>query len=153
MAVKLAYQNIVEVPDINDKTATQLLQKCLVNQDLFSNEDDTKAPLAQLINLPLAIVQAAVYINENGIIFADYLSLLAAQEEEVIELLSEEFEDDGRYHDVKNPVATTQVKFDRDFRFTGTSVSENLPYVGSASVSRAVLLESLMLRLKYIMFC
>jgi hypothetical protein len=55
----------------------------------------------------VAIVQAGAYINENGIVFADYLSLLADQEEDVIDLLSEEFEDDGRYYNVKNPVATT----------------------------------------------
>ncbi|XTI82855.1 hypothetical protein V2W45_1338000 [Cenococcum geophilum] len=37
---------------------------------------------------------------------SDYLSLLAEQEEEVIGLLSEEFED-GRYRNMKNSVATT----------------------------------------------
>jgi tetratricopeptide (TPR) repeat protein len=107
MAVKLAHQNIVEVLEMDEDVATQLLQKYLVNPDLVNSRSDSKALLEDLTYLPLAIVQAAVYINENGIIFADYLSLLAAQEEEVIELLSEEFEDDGRYHNVKNPVATT----------------------------------------------
>jgi MoxR-like ATPase len=37
----------------------------------------------------------------------DYLSLLAEQEEDVVDLLSEEFEDDWRYRTVKNPVAVT----------------------------------------------
>ncbi|KAK6605164.1 hypothetical protein H4I96_05746 [Botrytis cinerea] len=68
---------------------------------------NTTALLKELTYLPLAIVQAAAYINENGIAFADYLSLLAEQEEDVIDLLSEEFEDDGRYDNIKNPVATT----------------------------------------------
>ncbi|CZR65364.1 related to kinesin light chain 1 [Phialocephala subalpina] len=106
-AVKLAHQNIVEVPEMDEDVATQLLQKCLVNPGLASSGSDTKALLKELTYLPLAIVQAAAYINENGIIFADYLSLLADQEEEVIDLLSEEFEDNGRYYNVKNPVATT----------------------------------------------
>ena len=53
-------------------------------------------------------------MNENCVTPADYLSLLADQEEEVIDLLSEEFEDDGRYHNVKNPVATTWlISFDQ----------------------------------------
>jgi hypothetical protein len=52
-------------------------------------------------------VQAAACINENSIALGDYLSLLKEQEESVIELLSEEFEDDWRYQSVKNPVATT----------------------------------------------
>ncbi|PQE33503.1 hypothetical protein CJF32_00003387 [Rutstroemia sp. NJR-2017a WRK4] len=106
-AVKLAYQNIVEVPEMGEDVAIQLLQKCLIKPDLVNNKPDTTALLEELTYLPLAIIQAAAYINENGITFADYLSLLAEQEEDVIDLLSEEFDDDGRYSNVKNPVATT----------------------------------------------
>jgi len=113
-AVKLAHQNVMEVPKMNEEVAKQLLQKYLINLDLTKNQPDTDSLLAQLTYLPLAIVQAAAYINENRITPADYLSLLADQEEEVIDLLSEEFEDDGRYHNVKNPVATTWlISFDQ----------------------------------------
>jgi hypothetical protein len=101
-AVKLAQQNVIEVLEMDEHMAMQLLQKYLINQDLVNNEQDTKALLAQLTYLPLAIVQAAAYINETGIALADYLSLLADQEEEVIELLSEDFENDGRYRSIKN---------------------------------------------------
>ena len=104
-AVKLAQQSIVDVSQMDEDIATQLLQKCVVNQDLA--DQDTKSLLIHLTYLPLAIVQAASYINENGISLVDYLLLLERQEEEVIDLLSEEFEDDGRYRNIKNPVATT----------------------------------------------
>src|SRR5277367_5959723 len=73
-AVKLAHQNVVEVPEMNEKVATQLLRKYLVNQDLVNIEQDAKALLTQLTYLPLAIVQAAAYINENSLKLADYLS-------------------------------------------------------------------------------
>jgi tetratricopeptide (TPR) repeat protein len=106
-AVKLVHRNVMEVPEMDEDVAIQLLQKCLVNPDLVDNRPDMTALLKELTYLPLAIVQAAAYINENGIAFVDYLSLLADQEEVVIELLSEEFEDDGRYDNIKNPVATT----------------------------------------------
>jgi hypothetical protein len=106
-AVKLTRDNIVEVPKMDEKLATQLLQKSLVDPNLVNNQQDTEALLAELTCLPLAIVQAAAYINENGIALPTYLSLLKEQEEDVIELLSEEFEDDHRYRDIKNPVATT----------------------------------------------
>ena len=106
-AVKLAHQNIVEVPEMDETIAAQLLQKCLIDQNLINSQQDTTALLAQLTYLPLAIVQAAAYINENEIALVDYLSLLAEQEEDVVNLLSEEFEDDWRYHNVKNPVAVT----------------------------------------------
>jgi tetratricopeptide (TPR) repeat protein len=106
-AIKLALQNVIKVPEMDEDMATELLRKCLVTQVLVNDEQDTKALLAQLTYLPLAIVQAAAYINENGIALTEYLSLLTEQEEDVIDLLSEEFEDHGRYHNVKNPVATT----------------------------------------------
>jgi hypothetical protein len=106
-AVKLANQNIVEVPEMDEVAGMQLLQKCLVDRNLVNCQDKPTTLLAQLTYLPLAIVQAAAYINENDITLEEYISLLAEQEEDVIDLLSEEFEDKGRYRDVKNPVATT----------------------------------------------
>jgi hypothetical protein len=106
-AVKLAHHNVVKVPEMDENVATQLLRKCLVDKDLIKERQDTIALLAQLTYLPLAIVQAAAYINENGIQLADYLLLLSDQEENVANVLSEDFEDDGRYPDVMNPVATT----------------------------------------------
>ena len=106
-AIKLAQQNVIEVPEMNEEAATQLLKTCLVSPDLVENQQEVTALLTELTYLPLAIVQAAAYINENGITLADYLSLLEEKEEEIIDLLSEEFENDGRYRNVKNPVATT----------------------------------------------
>jgi tetratricopeptide (TPR) repeat protein len=114
IGVKLAQQNIVDVPAMGEAAAAQLLGKCLVNPELVNDRQDTNALISQLTYLPLAIAQAAAYINENAISLADYLSLLAEQEEEVIDLLSEEFEDDGRYRDIKNPVAITWlISFDQ----------------------------------------
>jgi tetratricopeptide (TPR) repeat protein len=106
-ASKLARQNVVIIPEMDEVAATQLLQKCLINPDLVNNRHDTAVLLAELTYLPLAIAQAAAFINENGITLGCYVSLLAEQEEEVIALLSEEFEDDGRYRNIRNPVATT----------------------------------------------
>jgi hypothetical protein len=53
---------------------------------LTKDQQQTNALLSQLTYLPLAIVQAAVYINENAVSLTDYLSLLAEQEQEVIDL-------------------------------------------------------------------
>jgi tetratricopeptide (TPR) repeat protein len=89
------------------EAAMQLLSQLLVDKELLTNHQDTIRLLQQLTFLPLAIVQAAAYINKNGIALSVYLSLLDEQEQDVIDLLGEDFEDDGRYQDVKNPVATT----------------------------------------------
>lgn len=114
VAVKIAAVNVIEVLKMNQEMAMQLLGRSLINQTLLSRHKDALELLKQLTFLPLAIVQAAAYINANGIALSDYLSLLDEQEEDVIDLLSEDFEDDGRYQDVKNPVATTWlISFDQ----------------------------------------
>jgi len=128
-AIKLAHQNVVEVLEMDENVATQLLRKYLVNQDIANSEQDTKELLTQLTHLPLAIVQAAAYINENSIALTDYLSLLEDQEEEVIDLLSEEFEDDGRYRDVKNPVATTWLISFKQIRRRDPLAAEFLSFI------------------------
>ncbi|KAN0075017.1 hypothetical protein V8E54_007628 [Elaphomyces granulatus] len=63
--------------------------------------------LCQLGCLPLAIIQAASYMNQTGVSVATYLSLLERQENEIVELLSQDFEDEWRYAESKNPVAVT----------------------------------------------
>ncbi|KAM0511354.1 hypothetical protein ACHAPE_009942 [Trichoderma viride] len=79
----------------------------VVDEDLLNDQQHVTALLDKLCNLPLAITQAAAYINANGIDLATYLSLLEDQEDVVVDLLSEDFEDEGRYRDLKYPVATT----------------------------------------------
>ena len=107
VAVKLTQQNVIEVSEMDEDLARQLLRKSLINQDLVQNHQDTVNLLKQLTFLPLALVQAAAYINENGITLSDYLSLLDDQEQNVIDLLSTDFEVEGRYRDSKNPIVMT----------------------------------------------
>ncbi|KAL2847246.1 putative kinesin light chain [Aspergillus pseudoustus] len=107
LALKLAAANVVSVPDIDPKTGKEIFKKLLMQKDLLHDNHVTNALLEQLSFLPLAISQAAAYINQNDISLARYMSLLGEQEASIIELLSEEFEDDGRYAEIQNPVATT----------------------------------------------
>ncbi|KAL4786510.1 purine and uridine phosphorylase [Aspergillus varians] len=115
VASKLAMQNVIRVPELDEAGALELLSERLVDRSLLQDRDQAALILKQLTYLPLAIVQAASYINENCLsTLLDYLSLLSAKEEEVIDLLSEEFEDDWRPHDTTNPVAATWlISFER----------------------------------------
>jgi tetratricopeptide (TPR) repeat protein len=63
--------------------------------------------LQKLTYLPLAIVQAVAYINKNQITLSQYATLLDDTEQNIIDVLSKEFEDEGRYEGTKNPIATT----------------------------------------------
>lgn len=101
VAVRLfAHQNVVYVPEMDEAGATQMLQKRLINPALVETNGSVLATLLQkLTYLPLAIVQTAAYVNETGISLSEYEQLLSDQEDDAIELLSEEFGDDGRYDD------------------------------------------------------
>ncbi|KAJ5455855.1 Tetratricopeptide-like helical [Penicillium daleae] len=107
LAVKVASPNVLSVPDVDENTAMKILQKLLIKEGLLFDNDITTALLEQLGFLPLAISQAAAYINENQITLSDYLSLLKEHETSAAELLSEEFEDDRRYDETPNRVLTT----------------------------------------------
>jgi len=113
-AVKLAHQNVVHIAEADEDLAMQLLRSYVIQKELVDDYTCAMDMLTELAFLPLAIVQAAAYINENGIGLTDYVKLLKEQEHDVIELLSEDFEDEGRYRETRNPVATTWlISFER----------------------------------------
>jgi nucleoside phosphorylase/tetratricopeptide (TPR) repeat protein len=107
LAVKLASYHVINISEPDTEVALKLLEKSLVRKQLLNDRDAAIALLHQLALLPLAISQAAAYINENDIKLSEYTKLLQEQEPDVIELLSEDFGDEGRYRNIQNPVATT----------------------------------------------
>ncbi|KAL4995248.1 violaceus kinesin [Aspergillus recurvatus] len=107
LAVRLASPFVIDISEPDTETSVKILEEALQRKELLENRDETTALLERLTFLPLAISQAAAYINSNDIKLSDYIALLKEQESDVIELLSEDFGDDGRYQDIQNPVATT----------------------------------------------
>ncbi|KAA8641566.1 uncharacterized protein ATNIH1004_011702 [Aspergillus tanneri] len=107
LAMKLAPFNTVPIPDVDRETALKILERTLENKDLLKDSTISATLLEQLAFLPLAITQAAAYIIENGINLSTYLALLQEQEQDTVELLSEDFRDPGRYKDIQNPVIST----------------------------------------------
>jgi tetratricopeptide (TPR) repeat protein len=95
-AVTLALQDIVELPEMEQDIAQRMLEMFLTSP---ANEQEVAdLLLKELAYLPLAIVQAAAYVNINKITLRQYLLLLAEQKEEVVEPISKECE---------NAIATT----------------------------------------------
>jgi hypothetical protein len=120
---------IVKVPELSKDVATQLLQKYVPGLDLATHADDVESLLKLLTYLPLAIVQAASYINQNDESLATYISLLADQEDEVLDLLSEHFEDDSRYREAKNPIAMTWLISFEQIRVRDPLAAELLSFI------------------------
>lgn len=106
-AIKLAGRNIVTVKAMNSALAKNLLGNTLIDRSLLTDERATADLLQKLTYLPLAIVQAAAFINKNQMTLSEYISLHESTEESTIDILSQNFEDEGRYEDGKNSVATT----------------------------------------------
>lgn len=115
LAVKLAGTNVVTISEMDEDAAGEVLRKSIIDIDILDDSEEvTRNFLRQLTYLPLAIVQAAAYINENSISVGDYLNMLVGTEEAAVEILSEDYEDEGRYRESKNPVATTwQISFEQ----------------------------------------
>ncbi|KAJ0417144.1 hypothetical protein BJY00DRAFT_316101 [Aspergillus carlsbadensis] len=93
----------------SEETAMEMLKTRLFVKELVNETKAATALLRRLTCLPLAITQAAAYINQTGphVTLSDYLRLLDNQEQEVVKLLSEDFRDETRYVDAPNPVAST----------------------------------------------
>ena len=107
IATKLAPKDVIEISEMEETAAMQLFGSSLIKRKRLGDRRNLQKLLRRLTFLPLAIVQAANYINENSISLSEYLRLLDQQEQRVVDLLSKDFEDDWRYPDVKNPVITT----------------------------------------------
>jgi len=106
-AVKLAGQNLITVETMSRPDAIKLLETSLAEKQMMCNSGSTTQLLDLLTDLPLAIRQASAYMNENQMSTATYLEIYRSGDDEMIHLLSEDFEDLGRYENVKNPVAMT----------------------------------------------
>ncbi|KAI3578012.1 hypothetical protein IWW34DRAFT_806593 [Fusarium oxysporum f. sp. albedinis] len=95
----------IEVGTMDEQEATQLLRQGLQQTD--ESEKDLIQLSSRLEFLPLALVQAAAFIQENSVTVSEYLELLDGSEDDLIELLNEEFETVGRDSDTPRAVAQT----------------------------------------------
>ena len=106
-ATRYTGSNVINIDEMDDEESRELLQRSLQNKKLIEDKDSTTKLLKLLVNLPLAIMQAAVYLNAKGSTIAKYLTIYEESSDNVIKLLSKDFEDIRRYPGMKNPVATT----------------------------------------------
>jgi tetratricopeptide (TPR) repeat protein len=106
---ELTRGDVIELGAMDREDAVAFLTKSLIRNDLLRNNATTKELLDELTYLPLAIAQAAAYLNRNRMTVARYLQLLRSTEQDVVALMSREFRDDTRYKGSANAVATTWV--------------------------------------------
>jgi tetratricopeptide (TPR) repeat protein len=131
-ATGFAKANVIHVKEMSRRESTKLFENSfqVQNLSLLNDRASTTKLLDLLLDLPLAIKQAAAFINNNSTPIAEYLSLCNRSEEETIEVLSEDFEDDGRYNYQKNPVATTWLISFKQIRRQDPLAAEYLSFIG-----------------------
>lgn len=96
---------VVSLPALTTNESNSLLKVRLGSNSLFSTRYEELAKLLE--RFPLALVQAASFISYNSISVGKYLELYRGSDSARIQLLSEDFEDEARDPQSKNPVATT----------------------------------------------
>jgi len=106
-AVKEAGVDVIILREMSESDSQKLLETSLLDKSLTEGKDVTANLLDNLTHLPLAIKQAAAYMNKNKMSVSEYLALYEGNDDDLLHLLSEEFEDQGRYREVKNPIAST----------------------------------------------
>lgn len=98
---------LLPVGEMTENEATELLsQYAQLRRATF---DELSWLSAQLERLPLALVQAAGFVQENDLTVSEYSELLEQNEQHFLDLLSEDFEGHGR--DPETPDATTKTLF------------------------------------------
>ncbi|KAF2627821.1 HET-domain-containing protein [Macroventuria anomochaeta] len=109
LAVSLTRGDVLELGSMNTPEATDFLEKSLVKKSLAEDRKEVEELLDELACLPLAIAQAAAYLNMNRTTITKYLRLLRHTEQDTISLMSKEFRDQTRYKGSANAVASTWV--------------------------------------------
>ncbi|KAK4150281.1 putative kinesin light chain [Chaetomidium leptoderma] len=142
VAVPVAGSNVVELGEMNSKDATSYLEKSLNRKDLVRSNTEANDLLAELAYLPLAITQAAAYLNENEVSIAEYLELLRGTQQDMVGLMSREFRDKTRYKSSQNAIATTWlVSFDQISKFDSPAADllSFISFIEPKSIPRSIL--------------
>ncbi|EGU76072.1 hypothetical protein FOXB_13410 [Fusarium oxysporum f. sp. conglutinans Fo5176] len=109
VADEFAQADVIYIEQMDQEEATNLFEKSLIQKNLLRDKAATGELLAYLTFLPLAITQAAAYLNRNRAPIRTYLDLLRNAENYDMRILEREFRDNSRYKSSQNAVGTTWI--------------------------------------------
>lgn len=106
-------QRPIDVLLFGQREAETPLRSKILDEDRISQQDANNITNA-LDYLPLAITQAAAYLNQIDIPIAKYIQLFRAGKAETSDLLKQELHDPGRDQEIQNSVFHTwMISFNR----------------------------------------
>ncbi|CEJ61808.1 Putative TPR repeat protein [Penicillium brasilianum] len=100
VAQRLTGSDVIEIGKMTAQETVDLLEKRLIRKSPSYDHDTVMILLAELEYLPLAVTQAAAYINTNKSSISEYLRLLKKTEQDAVAVMSTGFGDN-------KPVAKT----------------------------------------------
>ncbi|KAH7324466.1 hypothetical protein B0I35DRAFT_348194 [Stachybotrys elegans] len=120
--------NVVVLESMSTKES-QLLWDRLAPTTPAEDMPSVKEILRELAYLPLAIQQAAAFINRNPITVSKYLSLLVTTEDEMVSALSSQFNDPTPYRKTPSAVARTWTISFEQIRDTDKAAADLLSFL------------------------
>ncbi|CAI6337008.1 unnamed protein product [Periconia digitata] len=103
----LASHEIIELQEMEQDTAQSMLEQYLDTPVLKSEQQHAELLLQELSHLPLAIVQAAAYINIRNITLQDYRMQLSKQHQTDLDSISNALDSKLQEYNRDSSVATT----------------------------------------------
>jgi tetratricopeptide (TPR) repeat protein len=130
VAQQVARSNVITLQKPAQDEAKELLRKALVREQDLGDVESTNTLLAELDCLPLAITQAAGYLNINSIPISEYVRLLqSADQENLVYLMKTEIRDNTRYEQAASAVATTWIVSFRQIVATDSIAADLLQFM------------------------
>ncbi|KAE8151308.1 hypothetical protein BDV25DRAFT_138934 [Aspergillus avenaceus] len=112
IATSFASKDVLELREMVPQEAASLLRNLLI-ENLCEDQAATEELLKELTWLPLAIHQAAAYMNSNNVPTSRYLEMQRTEAGKA-RLLSKQYPDTTRYRGMQNAVAATWlISFER----------------------------------------
>ncbi len=125
VAVSVARSDVIELHAMDPPEAADYLEKLLFR----GGKAEAAELLKELSYLPLAITQAASYLNTTQASIPKYLSLLRKADQETASLMSREFYDDTRYKGSQNAIATTWLVSFNQIRKSDSATADLLAFL------------------------
>ena len=129
VAVSVAGRDVVELGKMSPDEARDLLERSLIHTDQLQDGRVLEKFLGRVVYLPLAITQAAAYINIKMITLAKYIEIFDGTKEDAISLLSNEVHDGVHYDDTQKAAATTWIISFRQIESTDRQAARLLSFI------------------------
>ncbi|KAF2167467.1 hypothetical protein M409DRAFT_66037 [Zasmidium cellare ATCC 36951] len=119
----------IEIERLGKVEALRLMSQSLLHCNAINDQTEMQSLCEELECLPLAMTQAAAYMNKNKISPGKYRELLKGADQDLIDLMSIENRDRTRYQQVGHAVATTWVVSFNQIMEQDTTAADLLKFI------------------------